>query len=226
MALSERQLIGWQSRLSARLAQMISTPGDFSRDEIDHAVQEGRDLYHELRTLETELRRPLEVDYFAMRLAQLETRNAEFRSKGKGAEAVFQANMMDVFGELADQFERMAVESGTTVEDLLLRGAEAVAEGRIRKKPGPQKGAKYKVQGEGPWTPQLLKVEMTRLGITFERLGAGMDPPCGRPSVYKWIQGGIPPGRQEQITRAMERFEREAELYRASARAADDGLAE
>ena len=212
MALSERHLIGWQSRLSARLGDMISNLSGYSWEEAISAVEEGRRLYHILRSMEVELRRPLEVDYFPIRLSQLEVHLADSISEGRGPEAVFQENLMAQIAEASDQLERWAIEAGTTVEDLLLRGAEAVAEGRIKKKPGPQKGTRRKHQAEGPWTPQLLKAEMTRLGVTFEKLGAVMDPPCGRPSVFKWIQSGIPPARQDQISRAMEKFERERRL--------------
>lgn len=209
MGMSERQLIDWQSRMSARLSGMISNLGDYSWGEIEHVLEEGRFLYHELRTMETEQRCSLECDYFPMRLSQLENRILDIRSKGKGAEAQLQEDLLEQFGEMSDQFATWAAEAGTTVEDLLLRGAEAIAHGRVKKKPGPPKGQRRPASSEGPWTPQVLRAEMTRLNITFDKLGGAMDPPCGRPSVYKWIQSGIPSGRQVQITRAMEAFERE-----------------
>lgn len=211
MGLSERQLIAWQERLSARLAGMISEPGNYAWPEMVHAVQEGQTLYHELRTVETELGRSLECDYFPSRLSQLETRMLDARASARGLsmEALFQEEHLEHISNSSEQLEKLAVEAGTTVKDLIFRGAEAVAEGRIKKKPGPPKGRRQKSQSEGPWTPQLLKAEMQRLQVTFEKLGSMMTPPCGRPSVYKWIQNGIPTDRQEQITKAMEVFERE-----------------
>ncbi len=211
MGLSERQLIAWQERMSVRLAGMISEPGNYAWPEMVHAVQEGQTLYHELRTVETELGRSLECDYFPSRLSQLETRmlDARARARGMSMDALFQEEHLEHISNTAEHLERLAVEAGTTVKDLLFRGAEAVAEGRIRKKPGPAKGSRQKSKSEGPWTPQLLKAEMSRLQVTFEKLGSMMTPPCGRPSVYKWIQNGIPADRQDQITRAMEICERE-----------------
>lgn len=209
MGMSERQLVAWQLRLSNRLGEMISNLGDFSRDEILLAVDESRTLYNTLRQMESELRRSLEAGHFVMRFSQLTVRMAESESPEKDYEAQTQEMLLNHFAQVSEEFERLAVEAGTTVEDLLMRGAEAVAEGRIKKKPGPAKGTRRKSQSEGPWTPQVLKAEMARLGVTFERLGAAMVPPCGRPSVYKWIQGGIPSVRQDQITRAMDLFERD-----------------
>lgn len=209
MGMSERQLIAWQLRLSNRLGEMISNPGDFSRDEILLAVDESRTLYNTLRQMESELGRPLEAGYFVSRFSQLTVRMAESEVPEKDYETQTNEWLLSHFAQVSEEFERLAVEAGTTVEDLLLRGAEAVTEGRIKKKPGPAKGTKRKVQSEGPWTPQVLKAEMSRLGVTFERLGAAMVPPCGRPSVFKWIQSGIPSARQDQITKAMDSFERD-----------------
>jgi hypothetical protein len=190
---------------------MISEPGNYSWPEMLHAVQEGQTLYHELRSTETEMGCSLERDYFPSRLSQLETRmlDARARARGVSMEALYQEGLLEQISNEAEQLERLAMEAGTTVMDLLFRGAEAVAEGRIRKKPGPLKGSRQKSKSEGPWTPQLLKAEMNRLQVTFEKLGSMMTPPCGRPSVYKWIQNGIPADRQEQITKAMEICERE-----------------
>jgi hypothetical protein len=211
MGMSERQLVAWQTRLSERLGEMISSPGDFSRDEILLAVDEARTLYFVLRQMESELRRSLEAGYFVARFSQLTVRMAESEVPEKDHEAQSQEWLLAQLAQTSDELERMAVEAGTTVEDLIMRGAEAVAEGRIKKKPGPAKGARRKPQSDGPWTPQVLKAEMARLGVTFERLGSAMVPPCGRPSVFKWIQGGIPSARQDQITAAMEKFEAEFE---------------
>lgn len=209
MGMSERQLVSWQLRLSNRLGEMISNPGDFSRDEILLAVEESRTLYSTLRQMESELRRSLEAGYFVSRFSQLAVRMAEAERPEMDYEAQTQEMLLGHFAQMSEEFERLAVEAGTTVEDLLFRGVEAVAEGRIKKKPGPAKGSRRKAQSEGPWTPQVLKAEMARLGVTFERLGAAMVPPCGRPSVYKWIQSGIPSARQDQITSAMDLFEQE-----------------
>lgn len=213
MGMSERQLVAWQLRLSNRLGEMISNPGDFSRDEKLLAVDEARTLYIVLRQMESELRRSLEAGYFVARFSQLAVRMAESEVSEKDYEAQTQEWLLANFAQASEEFERLAIEAGTTVEDLLRRGAEAVAEGRIKKKPGPAKGTRRKPQSEGPWTPQVLKAEMARLGVTFERLGAAMVPPCGRPSVFKWIQSGIPSARQDQITAAMEKFEEELKQH-------------
>jgi hypothetical protein len=208
MGISERQVIAWQERMSVRFEQIMEDPGDFATLEIVHAIGEGQALYHELRELEVELGRSLELGYFSQRLHRLEVRYRGSRGGQNPTEKLLQEESLSSVQSFSSRLEELALQAGTTVEDLLIRGAEALIQGRIKRTPGPQKGQKRKPTSEGPWTPQVLKVEMERLGVSYERMGAALEPPCGGPSVFKWLTKGIPQARQDQVTRAMEAFER------------------
>lgn len=74
-----------------------------------------------------------------------------------------------------------------------------------RKKPGPPKGRPLKVRAGGDWTPQALKAELGRLGLSEVKLAKmlGINPK----SVNKWGRTAIPDDRQEEITLVLQAYE-------------------
>lgn len=100
--------------------------------------------------------------------------------------------------ELADQI-------GELPENLMLAAVEAVVEGRIKKKPGPPKGRKNNVPQSGPWTPETLREEMERQNLSLRALAAKFDPPLSDVAIHKWLQKGVPAGRQAELTEILKR---------------------
>jgi transposase-like protein len=62
-----------------------------------------------------------------------------------------------------------------------------------------------KVRLGGDWTPQALKAELARLGLSEARL-AGLIG-INQKSVNKWCRTAIPDDRQEQVTAVLRAYE-------------------
>jgi hypothetical protein len=90
----------------------------------------------------------------------------------------------------------------STPEAVLIRLQEIRAS---RKRPGPPKGRPLKVRAGGDWTPQALKAELSRLGLSEVKLAKmlGINPK----SVNKWSRTAIPDDRQEEISVVLKAYE-------------------
>ena len=90
-------------------------------------------------------------------------------------------------------------------ERALVAALERVAPHRLRKKSGPPKGRALKIRVGGDWTPQLLRSELTRLGLSETRFAKLIG--VSQKSVNKWCKNNIPDERQTEITAVINAFE-------------------
>lgn len=74
-----------------------------------------------------------------------------------------------------------------------------------RKRPGPPKGRPLKIRVGGDWTPQALKAELARLGLSEAKLAKMLG--INAKSVNKWSRTAIPDDRQEDITVVLKAYE-------------------
>ncbi len=105
-------------------------------------------------------------------------------------------------GPLASVFTQAAQQDNPSSMAVLLRLQELKTE---RKKPGPPKGRPLKIRHGGVWTPQALRAELARLGLSEARL-AGLIG-INQKSVNKWCRTDIPDDRQDQITVVLKTYE-------------------
>ena len=90
-------------------------------------------------------------------------------------------------------------------ERTLVAALERIAPHRLRKKSGPPKGRALKIRVGGDWTPQLLRSELTRLGLSETRFAKLIG--VSQKSVNKWCKNNIPDERQTEITTVINAFE-------------------
>lgn len=90
-------------------------------------------------------------------------------------------------------------------EASLVLQLERIAPHRLRRKPGPPKGKPLKIKVGGDWTPQLLRSELTRLGLSETKFARLMG--VNQKSVNKWCTKGIPDARQAQISDVLNALE-------------------
>ena len=85
---------------------------------------------------------------------------------------------------------------------VLLRLKELQTE---KRKPGPPKGRPLKIRVGGDWTPQALKAELARLGLSEAKLAKMLG--INAKSVNKWSRTAIPDDRQEEISVVLTAYE-------------------
>lgn len=105
-------------------------------------------------------------------------------------------------GPHAEVFVQAARHESPSAMAVLLRLKELHSE---KRKPGPPKGRPLKIRQGGDWTPQALKAELARLGLSEARL-AGLIG-INQKSVNKWCRIAIPDERQEQISAVLKAYE-------------------
>lgn len=112
-------------------------------------------------------------------------------------------------GPHAKFFTEAAKYDSPSTAIVLLRLKELQAE---KRKPGPPKGRPLKIRLGGDWTPQALKAELSRLGLSEAKLAKLIG--INQKSVNKWCRSAIPDDRQDQISSVLREFE---ESQKASA---------